>query len=79
MDTLLFQGLVERATDEDELDESYGHPKQEVLSSKSHTVVLFLKEQGDNFFPPSLPPRRAERGLGSNCRRPLVIVDAGQY
>jgi hypothetical protein len=39
---------------------------------------MFFKEIGAIFFPPSSPPKRAERNGRNNCRQAGTIVDAGQ-
>ena len=62
MDTPLFQGLVGRAVDEDEPDAVDGHTREEVLSRKSHRVVMFLKELGGIFFRPPSPPKEGGKG-----------------
>jgi hypothetical protein len=72
-DTSLFQGLVVHVVFEDES----GMNAKEVARGKSQRVVtLFQRNRGPKFFPPSVPPRRAERGGGLNCRQAVVMVDA---
>ena len=60
MDTLLFQGLVGRATDEDEPDALDGHTREEVSRGKRYRLVMFRKKLGGIFsaLPPPLGGRK---------------------
>jgi hypothetical protein len=78
LDTPLFQGLVAYTVFEDKPGMRNGTTKKEVSRGKSHGVEMFFKEIGAIFFPPSSPPKRAERNGRNNCRQAGTIVDAGQ-
>jgi hypothetical protein len=57
LDTLLFQGLLGRAVFEDEPGMGDGTTEGGGVSrGNSHRAINFLKEPGEIFFPPSVPP-----------------------